>query len=314
MSTHTLLLLSRDNPDYQQRLLSAGLPGLRVQRADSLAEAEPLIAGADLVLGEPARLLPLLTRAKALKWMQSTYAGVEVLLGDGLRQDYQLTNVRGIFGPMMSEYVFGHLLSLTRHLPLYREQQRQRIWHPLPYATLDGRTLLILGTGSIGQHLATTGQHFGMQVWGVNRSGREVAGFDETFQLQALPRLLPQADVIVSVLPATRETFHLLDGAQLARCKPSCILFSVGRGSTIDTRALIQYLRQGQLGAAVLDVFEQEPLPASHPLWEMPNLIITPHNSAWSEPGQVVRIFARNYLRYVEGEALEFLVDMQQGY
>lgn len=314
MSKHTLLLLSRDNPDYHQRLQEAGLPGLEIQRADSLAEAEPLIASADMVLGEPARLVPLLTRAKALKWMQSTYAGVEALLSDGLRRDYQLTNVRGIFGPLMSEYVFGHLLSLTRHLPLYREQQRQRRWHALPYAALSGRTLLILGTGSIGEHLAATARHFGMKVWGVNRTGREVTGFDETFRLQALPRLLPLADVIVSILPATRETFHLLNGPMLAHCKSNAILFSVGRGSTIDTLALIHSLRLGQLGAAVLDVFEQEPLPASHPLWELPNVIITPHNSAWSAPDQVSRIFERNYLRFVEGQALEFLVDMQQGY
>lgn len=314
MSKHTLLLLSRDNPDYHRRLQEAGLPGLEIQRADSLAEAEPLIAQANIVLGEPARLVPLLTRAKAMKWMQSTYAGVEALLGDGHRQDYQLTNVRGIFGPLMSEYVFGHLLSLTRHLPLYREQQRQRRWHALPYATLSGRTLLILGTGSIGQHLAGTAQHFDMTVWGINRTGREVTGFDETFQLPALSRILPQADVIVSTLPATRETFHLLNGPMLSLCKANAILFSVGRGSTIDTLALIQCLRSGQLGAAVLDVFEQEPLPASHPLWELPNVIITPHNSAWSVPDQVCRIFERNYLRFLEGQKLEFLIDMQQGY
>ena len=153
-----------------------------------------------------------------------------------------------------------HLLSLMRQLPLYREQQKQRLWQSHPYQGLKGRTLLILGTGSIGQHLAHTGKHFGMKVLGVSRSGRERAGFDQVYQLPALNKMLAQADVIVSVLPATRETHHLFTASRFEHCKPGAILFNVGRGNAINEGDLLTALRTGKLGMAVLDVIEQQQL------------------------------------------------------
>lgn len=311
---HTLLLLSRDHAHYEHLLQSHRLPDLRIWQASEPDHIERLIGQADILLGEPADIAPWLASAKKLKWVQSTYAGIDALLAPDLRRDYCLTNVRGIFGPLMSEYVFGHLLSLTRHLPLYREQQHQHSWQPIPYRPLTERRILIIGTGSIGQHLASTARHFGMQVWGINRRGREVPGFDDIFQIEALQRLLPEADVVVSIIPATHDTYHLFDTDTLACCKPGSILFNVGRGNAIDEAALVDALKAGRPGVAVLDVFEQEPLPAGHPLWHVPNLIITPHNSAWSLPEQVFKIFERNYIRFQEGLPLDFQINFEQGY
>jgi phosphoglycerate dehydrogenase-like enzyme len=314
MMQHTLLLLSRDNSHYQRLLAQKALPNLTLLVADDESQAQQLAPQADLLLGEPALIAKVLPLARQLQWAQSTYAGVDALLHPGLRQDYQLTNIRGVFGPLMSEYVFAHLLSLTRHLPIYREQQKNRHWQALPYRPLSERRMLILGTGSIGQYLAATAHQFGMEVWGVNRQGREVAGFDDIFQSTALKHLLPQVDVIVSALPSTPETHHLFSRELLACCQPSAILFNVGRGDAIHTQDLIEALRAGRPGAAILDVFEEEPLPAQDPLWQLPNLIITPHNSAWSLPEQVANIFERNYLRFLDGSALEFMIDFQRGY
>ena len=314
MTQHTLLLLSRDNAHYQTLLRRMALPGLRLLCPEDEEQALALAPEAELLLGEPAAIAQVLHQATRLRWAQSTYAGVDALLKPGLRQDYLLTNVRGIFGPLMSEYVFAHLLSLTRHLPLYREQQTQHQWRQHPYRPLSERRLLILGTGSIGQHLAQTAHQFGMTVWGVNRHGREVAGFDDIFQVSALAHLLPQVDVIVSALPSTRETHHLFNGEMLARSQSSAILFNVGRGDAIDSRALLEALQAGKPGAAVLDVFEEEPLPAHDPLWHLPNLIITPHNSAWSLPEQVIKIFERNYRSYLDGKPLTSLVNFELGY
>ena len=314
MTEQTLLLLSRDNTHYRTLLRHLALPGLKLLCPDDETQALALAPEAELLLGEPAAIARVLPLAHKLRWAQSTYAGIDALLKPGLRQDYQLTNIRGIFGPLMSEYVFAHLLSLTRHLPLYREQQKQHQWQPLPYRPLSERRLLILGTGSIGQHLAQTAHQFGMTVWGVNRHGRDVADFDDIYQLSALPHLLPQVDVIVSTLPSTRETRHLFNREMLACCKSTAILFNVGRGDAIDSQALIEALRAGRPGVAVLDVFEEEPLPTQAQLWQLPNLIITPHNSAWSLPEQVVKIFERNYLHYLDGHPLEYLINFELGY
>ena len=314
MTEQTLLLVSRDNSHYRTLLQHSALPGLKLLCPDDETQALALAPEAELLLGEPSAIARVLPHAHKLRWAQSTYAGIDALLKPGLRQDYQLTNIRGIFGPLMSEYVFAHLLSLTRHLPLYREQQKQHQWQPLPYRPLSERRLLILGTGSIGQHLAQTAHQFGMTVWGVNRHGRDVANFDDIYQLAALPHLLPQVDVIVSTLPSTRETHHLFNREMLACCQSTAILFNVGRGDAIDSQALIDALRAGRPGVAVLDVFEEEPLPRQAQLWQLPNLIITPHNSARSLPEQVVKIFERNYLHYLDGRPLEYLVNFELGY
>lgn len=310
----TLLLLSRDNACYKTLIEKVNLGDLTILSAEQPDQIRSMAPQADILLGEPALIAAALPYAEKLVWAQSTYAGVDALMAPDMRRDYRLTNIRGIFGPLMSEYIFAHLLSMTRHLPIYREQQQHHHWAAHPYQPLSQRQMLILGTGSIGQHVAATARTFGMSVIGVNRSGREVAGFDETYQISALPRLLPEADVIVSILPATRETRHLLTADLLALCRSDSVLFNVGRGDLIESGVLYQALKQGHPGAAVVDVFEQEPLEPHHPLWTLPNLIITPHNAAWSLPTEVIRIFERNYLHYLQDEPLDYQINFEAGY
>ncbi|MFD1008026.1 D-2-hydroxyacid dehydrogenase [Oceanisphaera ostreae] len=314
MANHTLLLLSQDNAEYKALLQQAYLPGLTILAPEQEADIQHALSKADILLGEPERLRAHLKNARALKWAQSTYAGVDALLSKGCRQDYQLTNIRGIFGPVISEYIFGHLFSLTRHLRHYKEQQRLHNWQPIPYQSIAGKTILIVGTGSIGQHIAHTAQHFGMTVLGISRSGREAAGFDHTYQIPALNNVLSKADVVVSVLPSTPQTRGLFDAARIEHFKPGAIFFNVGRGDVIDESALIQALRHGNMGAAVLDVFATEPLPTASPLWDMPNVVITPHNSGYSFPEQIVTRFSRNYLKYINHKPMEGLVDFNLGY
>lgn len=314
MSQRTLLLLSQDNAHYERLLRDAHLPHLQILRADNEQQAKPLIGQAHILLAEPTRAKTLLHQASKLTWLQSTYAGVDALLENGARRDYLLTNVRGIFGPLMSEYVFAHLLNLTRQLPRYREQQKQQVWQNHPYWGLKGKTMLILGTGSIGQHIAKTAKHFSMRVLGVNLSGREQADFDEIYQLPALNRMLPQADVVVSVLPSTKASHHLFDRERFRHFQPHAIFFNVGRGNVVNSDDLLHALQHGLIASAVLDVFEQEPLPANHSLWKQPNLTITPHNSAYSFPEEVAQVFIRNYIRYINGQYLDGKIDFDKGY
>ncbi|PKG79906.1 D-2-hydroxyacid dehydrogenase [Shewanella sp. Actino-trap-3] len=312
-----LLLLTRENDQYRQLLAKHSLPDLEIVDdilVDTGDDTLSNINDADIWLAEPHLAAPLLPHATALKWLQSTFAGVNALMQPSLRHDYLLTNIRGVFGPLMSEYVFGYLLSHYRHHAQYTQQQHQQLWRPGSYRTLQGQQLLILGTGSIAQHLAITAHHFGMTVSGLNRQGALVSGFNRIDTMDKLADYLPHAHVIVSVLPDTPQTKHLLNAENLPLLKPDAMLFNIGRGNAIDLTALQTELMLCPQRQAILDVFEQEPLPANHPLWHYDNVTITPHIAAPSFPEQVVQIFSQNYCRWQQSKSLHYVVDASHGY
>ncbi|QDF66060.1 D-2-hydroxyacid dehydrogenase [Shewanella sp. SNU WT4] len=306
---HLLLLLTKDNNCYRQLLAQQQLPGLVIASDDP-----QFISKADIWLAEPALAKPLLPLSPALTWMQSTFAGVDLLMAPRLKQDYLLTNVRGIFGPLMSEYLFAHLLTHIRQLPRYRTQQTAGLWQALPHASLMGKHMLILGTGSIGKHLALTARHFGMQVTGVNRSGEQHPEFDQCYSLSDLSRVIATCDILVSVLPSTTDTKLLLNAERLSLLKSDAIIANLGRGDSLDETALYQQLLTKPQQLAILDVFQHEPLEQQHPLWRCPNAIITPHISAPSVPDQVVAIFADNYRKFIQQQPLNHKVDFKRGY
>lgn len=309
---HKLLLLTKANEQYRQLIEKQHLPDLE------LLDDNPVnISQADIWLAEPKLAAPLLPHAKQLKWLQSSFAGIDALMGPRARKDYQLTNIRGIFGPLMSEYLFGYLLAQVREHSFYHQQQRHKVWKAsgtIRHTSLQGMQLLLLGTGSIAQHVAKTAKHFGMHVTGVNRSGREVEGFDVILPLSQLAQALSQSDVVTNLLPSTPETCQLLNESMLAKLKADAILINVGRGDVLDLDALNTQLIARPEQQAILDVFMQEPLHTSHPIWERPNVIITPHISAPSNPEQIVRIFSDNYRRYIAAQPLQNQVDFTQGY
>ncbi|QUN05399.1 D-2-hydroxyacid dehydrogenase [Shewanella yunxiaonensis] len=306
---HKLLLLTRENHRYLPLLEQLVLPELQL-----VDDSPAAIAEADIWLAEPALALPLLPHAHQLQWLQSTFAGVDKLLGPKRRSDYQLTNIKGIFGPLMSEYIFGYLLAHCRQQQLYRQQQQQQLWQPGNYQSLQGQQILLLGTGSIGSHVAATAKHFGMHTVGMNLSGKQPAAFDRIITNQQLNDALPQADVVVNTLPASPASTDILDAERLRYLKQGAILFNVGRGSAIDLEALTQLLSERSDITAILDVFPQEPLPPHQRLWQMPNVIITPHISAPSFPQQVVEIFADNYSRWRQQSPLQYQIDFKRGY
>lgn len=309
---HKLLLLTKANEQYRQLIAAQQLPGLEI-----LDDNPTNISRADILLAEPKLAAPLLPHATQLQWLQSNFAGIDALMGPRARKDYQLTNIKGIFGPLMSEYLFGYLLAKVRGHDFYRQQQQQKSWQvqgAMRHTSLQGMRLLILGTGSIAQHVATTAKHFGMHVTGINRSGREVAEFDVILPLSQLAQALTQSDVVTNLLPSTTETRQLLNHTMLAMLKPDAILMNVGRGDVLDLDALNLQLMAQTSQQAILDVFSQEPLPASHPIWERSNAIITPHISATSNPEQVVNIFCDNYRRYQAGKPLEYNIDFINEY
>ncbi|MBR9727674.1 D-2-hydroxyacid dehydrogenase [Shewanella intestini] len=307
--TNKLLLLTKDNDHYRHLLEQATLPQLTI-----LDDDPANIRTANIWFAEPALAAPLIVHASHLQWLQSTFAGVDKLIGKNQRQDYLLTNIKGIFGSLMSEYVFGYLLAHQRHHAHYRQLQSQATWRAQRFKTLQGQRLLILGTGSIAQHIASTAKHFGMHVTGINRHGNSVNGFDVTAALNTLTLHLPTADAIVSVLPSTPHTQQILTAPVLKLFKETAVLCNIGRGDVLDLDALSLQLHSKPHQLAILDVFSQEPLPTQHPIWQCDNAIITPHIAAPSFPEQIIDIFCRNYQHWLAAKPLEFTVNFERGY
>jgi phosphoglycerate dehydrogenase-like enzyme len=302
----TLLILSNNADEYRRLIESACLPGLEITQNPT--------PSCDLVFGEPSIIRGFLPRLPALRWVQSTWAGVEPLLDPALRRDYILTNARGVFGPLMSEYVFGYLLLRERRMLQRYAAQQQGRWDATLTGTLRGKTLGLLGVGSIGAHLAYTAKHFGLTVHGYTRESETCPEVDKYFHHPRLPDFAASLDYLVSVLPNTSATRHIVNADLLAALPSHAIFINAGRGSTVDESALAAALQTGKIAAAVLDVFEQEPLPPGHIFWRAPNLLITSHTSAPSFPKDIAALFVENYRLYIQGKPLKYQVDFGRGY
>ena len=309
-----LLILARRADEYQEQVQKVSLPGLEYVAASTVEEAAAVGAECEIVFGEPALIREVLPALKHLRWVQAIWAGVEPLLDPSLRRDYILTNARGVFGALMSEYVFGYLLLHERRILDRMQAQKEHRWDGSITGTLRGKTVGLLGVGSIGAHLAATAKYFGMTVRGYTRSSEDSPNVDTYYHGDDLLEFASGLDTLVSVLPNTSETRHIVDASLLARLPRHAIFINVGRGSAVDEPALIEALESGNLAAAVLDVFQQEPLPEEHPFWTTPNLLMTYHTSAPSIPTDITAVFVDNYHRFINGQELKYQVDFERGY
>jgi len=309
-----VLILSRNTDDYQALVEGANLPGLELVVASDVAEAIPAGADCEIVFGEPSLISSVLPALTNLRWVQAMWAGVERLLDSSLRRDYTLTNARGIFGGLMSEYVFGYLLMHERNVMEHYASQLKRRWEPAPTGTLRDKQIGLLGVGSIGAHLAETAKHFGMSVRGYTRASETSPDVDSYYHGEDLLEFAKELDFLVSVLPNTSETRQLVDKSVFDVMSPQAIFVNVGRGSAVNESALVEALQSKRIAGAVLDVFQTEPLPENSPLWNLPNVFITYHTSARTVPTDMTSIFIENYMRYLHGKELKYIVDFKLGY
>ena len=303
---HKLLLLTSNNDRYQELLASYHLPDMTL-----LGDEPSSILNANIWLAEPTLAAPLLPHANQLTWVQSTMASVDALVQPRQRKDYKLTNVRGMFGPLMSEYLFGYLLA---HRQEYKVQQAEKIWLPANFKTLRGQKLLLIGTGNISKHIAQTAKYFGIHVIGINRGAKPTRGFDKVDTLANISHHITQADTLISILPSTPLTKDALNGELLSLMKPDAILFNLGRSDILDLNALYIQLIENSDQQAILDVFNQEPLLKESPISSLKNVTITPQIVAPHFPEQVVEIFSNNYHKLLQGEKLSHSVNFAQGY
>ncbi|UCH63048.1 MAG: D-2-hydroxyacid dehydrogenase [Fidelibacterota bacterium] len=308
-----VLLVTRIS-GLEQDLRSRQLPGIELVRTKIDEDTAQVIDQAEVVVADPALVAPHLHRAANLKWLQSTYAGVNSLFQDSSRRDYQLTRIKGVFGPLMAEYVLAHILARERHLLQLARQQQARQWKRTTYRQLSELTLGILGVGDIGSTVARAVVALGMTVWGLRTRSESIPGIKRVFAPAQLSEFLVGPDYLVNVLPSTPDTRGLLSGATLNRCRPSAIFINIGRGDIIDEASLVRAMDKSWISGAVLDVFPDEPLPEDSPLWSISGVTITPHVAALSLPGPIAEVFLANLVRYQAGEPLLHQVLWERGY
>jgi len=300
-----LLILTDNSDEYFKLIQDVDLPNLEI-----VTDPDEC----DIILGEPRKIQDILPRLPHLKWVQSIYAGVEGLVDPTRRHDYILTNARGVFGNSMSEFVFGYMLLYKKRMLERIQSQQTKQWDNKDSGILRGKTLGLLGVGSIGAHLAVMAKHFGMIVWGYTRESETSKHVDKYYHGKDLLKFAAGLDYLVSILPRTEGTNKIVNAELLNALPPHAIFINVGRGNAVDEPALIEALNQNKLAAAVLDVTTQEPLPIDHPFWTTPNLLLTFHTSAMSYPEDMVKVFCENYRLYIKGKPLMHRVDFERGY
>lgn len=269
---------------------------------------------ADAVLGNVP--VEMITQNKNIEWFQSNSAGPDPYLKPGvLPESCVVTNATGAYGLAISEWMLAMWLGIQKDMFLYRDRQNRHEWSPVdsPVRGISGSRVLCVGMGDIGSNFARRAHLLGAEVVGVRRTVHPDTPCPD-YCLRVVPQSqldeeLPEADLIALSLPGTEETYHMFDAARFARCKDGAVLINVGRGTTVDSDALLDALHSGKLFGAGLDVTDPEPLPADHPLWAEPGVIITPHNSGkFSLPktlDNIVDIFIHNLKRYAEGLPLD---------
>lgn len=324
------VLISIQQPVIQWQIPAAGVDALRKrfpdiefvhattpeQRAEGLKDCDVAYTW---ILKAPE-----IADAAKLQWVHTSAVAVETIcLPELFARGVAVSNSRGVQAVPIAEHVMAVTLSFAKQLPFALEHQRNATWSQnqfmddrLPWL-LKGKTLGVIGVGTIGSEIAARASAFGMRVIAMRRRATlPVPGIERLFGPEQLYPFLSQCNVLVIAAPLTPQTHSLLGAAQLAQLPQGAIVVNVGRAKILDTDALMNALDSGHLGGASLDVFPAEPLPPAHRLWKTPNVILTPHTSGFRQGHweEVVDLFAENLERFRRGEPLRFRVEPELGY
>ncbi|QHT58793.1 D-2-hydroxyacid dehydrogenase [Paenibacillus lycopersici] len=317
-----MLCLDVFTAQQQETIRQAAPEGVSVVFGRASELEDRLFREAEVIFGWHAKVLEA---AKAedgkLRWVQSMSSGIDNLPLDALESHgILLTDASGVHARSVSETAVAMMLGLSRGIAAAVNNQRTGLWEsPKTLAEMNGGTVAIVGAGEIGREVARLSRAFDMRVVAVRRSGGGMPEADVVYDTSRLDDALREADYVVNILPLTNETRHLFHAERFAAMKRSAYFINVGRGATVRTEDLVEALKRGVIAGAGLDVFEQEPLPADHPLWALPNVILTPHNSGGltvRNTERLVNLFASNLRIYYSGAAGELrnLVDYRKSY
>jgi phosphoglycerate dehydrogenase-like enzyme len=323
MPPHTILVLG--NPAARHLALLDRLPGsdTRVLTGESVDVFLHAAGEADVVLlaGNYTVLLRALwPELHQLQWVHSMAAGLEsTLFPELVESPVILTNGRGVFARSLGEFAMAGMLHFAKHLSRMKAQQANRRWEVFDIEELHGHTLGIVGYGAIGRVAAERARAFGMRILALRRHPEKCLDdplVDRAYAPDQLIELIAESDYILAAAPLTPETRGLIGAAEFAAMKPGAVLINLGRGPVVVEDQLVRALREHRIRGAVLDVFDEEPLPAGHPLWNLDNVLLSPHTadhtSTWLQ--EAVELFLENYRRFATGEPLLNVTDKQLGY
>lgn len=284
-------------------------PKVKVDLAEKLADVDPHIGAADILVTFGAHLGldadSIFGRGKNLKWVLALGTGVDHITDvPSLTPKAMVTNMHGMHGVPMTEAAILSMLALAREMPRMLRNQEKHHWERYGGRMLYGKTVGILGIGAIAEVLGPACKALGMEVVGISSTQRQVRGFDRMHHRDELARVVGEFDHLVILTPLTAETKDIVDAKVLAAMKPSAFLINLARGGIVDEEALIAALRSGKIAGAAIDVFVQEPLPASHPFWDMSNVILSPHIGAFNADymSQVLPFVEENMTCFLAGD------------
>ncbi len=295
-------------------------PALEVDLAARLGDIAPAIGKAEILVTFGAHLgldaENILGRAAKLKWVMALGTGVDHIVDvPSLRGEAMVTNMHGMHGVPMTEAAILSMLALAREMPRMMRNQASHRWERYGSHLLSGKTVGIFGIGAIADVLAPLCKALGMSVVGITSAKRQVSGFDRIYGRDELVRAVAELDHFVILTPHTAETDRCVDAKVLAAMKPSAFLINLARGGVVDEDALIAALRAKWIAGAALDVFVKEPLPPDHPLWDLDNVILSPHIGAFNADyiGQVLPFVKENLARYLAGDVDHMLNVVRKG-
>jgi phosphoglycerate dehydrogenase-like enzyme len=305
---NVLILLTLPEPIRREYydFLHSKFPDFTINVVDHHSKVGPYIGSADMLLTfAPMMADHVLQEGPNLKWIHTLTTGTDGIDNlPSLRHEVLLTSTRGIHGPPMSEAALMGMLALSRSLPTTLRNQERHVWERANVRLLDGKTVGIFGLGIIGAALAPKCKAMGMKVVGVDPLRPNVPAADRVLGWEAGVAALPELDYVVMLIPATAQTRGLVGAEFFSAMKPTGFLVSLGRGEVINEDALLDALRQKRIAGAALDVFRQEPLPADHPFWTLPNVILTPHLGGFFDeyPKRSLPIVEENFRRFLAGD------------
>lgn len=278
------------------------------------------IKNAEIIIGNPSA--ETLKKCRNLKWLQLNSSGADFYAKSGIidPKTTVLTNATGAYGHAIAEHLLAAVFMMTKKLHFYRDNQFAGKWQDLgSVGTIKGSNVLVVGLGDIGGQFGEMMYLLGADVYGIRRTVKEKPAYARTvYSMDKLTELLPDADIVVLSLPNSRRTTHIIGAEELKLMKSTAILANVGRGTAIDTPALTHALENCEIGGAILDVTDPEPLPADHTLWKLPNAFITPHVSGGYHAKEIVEniqnIILTNAEKYINNQPLINLVDFETGY